>query len=815
MQASEIQSELEAIKRILERKAEDIQQQALLKDLDARRTDWERRSALFVPLKQRLERGGKTLELGEDYEAIKELRGLREKYKIKQASLRDEMATARTDLHNAEEALNLIEGEYRQKLADQTKLLNTIQKVKLLDEQLTDRQEAVIQAHKEHDESEQQLKECNSQVEKEQIELEKVELALRETRKFLQLHAIDEKLQAGLTGIQKCYGMYEQAEEKRVSLKASWAKSIERRQQAQSVLNDRTALFSDVSHRFAVLEKNFAKARTFFESTLKGKSISEWREICDKNTKRLAELDELYKKFQEVKALEDRLKDLQDAKLRIQQETRNINLRDVEQSGKLHELQKETEKLEKRAALLTKIQDLEAVRELLQDGIPCPLCGSLSHPYTAGINIPDPEEVHKQLQDTRNLLNKLKEELTNSQTRAGQLNEEISTIGHDETELRKKISELNTEISSKISLFGLRLGTGIQPFDEIDRVRQRTRDTLQLARNAVNTAEAAERDMKAANDELDKIIETRGEITRFHQEALFALQTAKSEEEQLANEVKTQYEILNSLKRELISQIMPYGYKNLPDKNPEKIVEVLEKRMNDWQGNSERSNELEHELSAANTRMANLKKHRESLRIKREELLSRVKAVEAERDSVQQQRIVLFESRKPDDEASRMAKDVEELRARLNERREQKNELTQKLDNILTAIHGLETEMAKGREDLQRYEINFGKKLLNLGFRNEDDYTASCLTTDERRDLQNRLRELTQEDLDLNAERENVRAKILELQSNTKNFNNDALIKRIKTISKSLRESSNVQVSPELIAAIKNLMLTCALPEVL
>ena len=70
MNEHEIQSELEAIKRILESKANEIQQQTLLKDLDARRTDWERRWALFVPSKQRLERGGKTLELGENYEAI-------------------------------------------------------------------------------------------------------------------------------------------------------------------------------------------------------------------------------------------------------------------------------------------------------------------------------------------------------------------------------------------------------------------------------------------------------------------------------------------------------------------------------------------------------------------------------------------------------------------------------------------------------------------------------------------------------------------------------------------------------------------------
>ena len=183
------------LKRILEHKTEENKLQVLLKDLDAQRTDWERRSALFVPSKQRLEKGGKTLELGEDYEIIKDLRAVREKNKIRQSSLKDEITNIRTDLHNADEALNLIESEYRINLSEQSKLENTIQKVKILDEQIQDRQEAAIQVRGEYEEANKQYKECSLTVEKEQIELEKIELSLRETRKFLQIHSTDEKLQ--------------------------------------------------------------------------------------------------------------------------------------------------------------------------------------------------------------------------------------------------------------------------------------------------------------------------------------------------------------------------------------------------------------------------------------------------------------------------------------------------------------------------------------------------------------------------------------------------------------------------------------------
>ncbi len=773
---------LAKILRELDLIAKSLEQISNLKDIDERRKELERQQALFVPLKQRLERGGKALELGEDYESIKDLRKLREQNRMKQSSLREELAAIRNDLKNSEEALTISEIEYRNKLSEQTQLNNTILKVRELDRKISELHDVSVQIRDQFEESERNLRDATIEVEKKQIALERTALELRDARKFLQVHAYDEKLKTALDAIKKCYELYDEAERKRLAVKSSWDNAILKKQQDQGILKDRTSLLNDVIHKYAIIEKNYVKANAFYENSLKGKSLAEWREICERNIAKLNDLDELYKTFQSEKILHEKLNNLHAQKLQMHQETRNLNLQDIEQTSKINEYRQEVAKLERRVKLLHSIQDLDAVRELLEDNMACPLCGSMTHPYTSGAKIPDPNEVQNQLIQAQNALENLRKELSERQEKTGRINNDISSLARNESELKNLLSDLNSKISAKVADLGLRIGTGISPFEEIDRVRQITRDQLQLARNAAETIETAQRDLKAATDDFEKIKQSREELTQFSQEATFLVQNDKTEEARLENESKSQEEITASLKRELISQLMPYGYKSLPEREPQKVLTELDLRLSAWLDGAKKRTDLEHELSIIQNEINALKKDRDNSKLRREALLSQLKASEADRETLQQQRVITFASRDPESELDKMNRSVTFLRAQLDERNTSKNSHALKLSQIQDSIHALETEMATGREQLQLLEVKFSKKMLKLGFKSEDDYVSSCLTSEERRDLQNKLKELTQTDIELAAEYENTRAKLLELQSNlTTNFsfNSDELAERV------------------------------------
>ena len=741
---------------------EELKQKII--ELDKRRADWEKNMALFEPLRKKLERGRSVLELGDDFNNLKALRARREQHKLDQINLRENIMTAKAEAQSAEESFAIAESALRDKLAAQSKLIELANKAQELDKNLIERQDEAERIRASLNEVEIKFKEREALVSGATLDVEKLTIALRESRKYLQANYSDESLINTLPGIKKCFELFNHAQDKLNNANLAYENAIKRKQNAQSALNDRQSMFADVEHRFSIVEKNYEQARALFESALKGKSISDWQRECERLNNKLEQLEELAKQFINEHGLQIKLKNIQEDRLRLQQESRSLNLKDIEQTGKLSGLDSEVKKLEKRVALLQKIEDLDLIRELLDDGEPCPLCGAMTHPYLSGVVIPDSQETRRQLEEAQNKLKELQDALSMRKSRLDVLSGEINSAGESEKELRRELNILTENITLNAPALGLKFGAGVPPLEELDRVKQRTRDSLQMAKNNLDAAEAAQRNLKNAEYELEKTRENKNELTKFHQEALFNLQGEKTDERHLEEEARSCEEAFNSIRRELVSQLTAYGYKNLPDENPGKIIEALNKRSEDWQSMSKLKDKQERELNAAQNLLNNIKKDLETLKLSRNDIKDRLRAVEAECGSINQQRLVLFESKKPSEEKERMEREVIELKRQLETRRVLKNESLEKFNNYLENMHKLETEMALERESIQKAEIAFGKKLLAAGFKNEDDFVSSSLTADERQALQKRLKDLTQEDLDLNSEREELMAQLIEIQ---------------------------------------------------
>ncbi len=75
----------------------------------------------------------------------------------------------------------------------------------------------------------------------------------------------------------------------------------------------------------------------------------------------------------------------------------------------LREYRREKETLLREMAFIRKIEELEDHRAKLEDGKPCPLCGSVEHPFAEG-NVPVPDEIEQKIESLTRLIDKADEQ---------------------------------------------------------------------------------------------------------------------------------------------------------------------------------------------------------------------------------------------------------------------------------------------------------------------------------------------------------------------------------------------------------------------
>ena len=206
--------------------------------------------------------------------------------------------------------------------------------------------------------------------------------------------------------------------------------------------------------------------------------MEEWREICTVGERRIQEMDRLAANLNREREIQDEVRQLLDRRLRMESERRELGMRDTERTSRIERAEAALRQLEERAEMLRRVDALdEDVRAFLQDGVPCPLCGSLTHPYAGGL-FPDPVAARQQLREAAQELQKLKKEAAACQTQAARLKEKILSTGRDEEELQRELALLNDAITEGVASLGLKLGVGVSPLEELARVRQRTRDQI-------------------------------------------------------------------------------------------------------------------------------------------------------------------------------------------------------------------------------------------------------------------------------------------------------------------------------------------------
>lgn len=274
----------------------------------------------------------------------------------------------------------------------------------------------------------------------------------------------------------------------------------------------------------------------------------------------------------------------------------------------LREYQTEKENLLREKAYLTRIVELEEYRVMLEDGKPCPLCGSNSHPFAEG-NVPEPDATEQKISAISKIIGQAEElsavieKLNEAEKRAAKNvaeAEKLDYAGENNVKACQKglidseegIKKLQDDYSKQVEVISAKLKPlGIEGFVDV---------------NISSLSKTLKERMKAWQDNANKISAIEKEINKIESDI-------KSKEElvkELSASLEKKLERISSLKENFKSQsderYALFGNKN-PDTEEERLNNAIAKAEAKEKLLREEHRELQNNWSNAKTRIASLK----------------------------------------------------------------------------------------------------------------------------------------------------------------------------------------------------------------
>lgn len=199
--------------------------------------------------------------------------------------------------------------------------------------------------------------------------------------------------------------------------------------------------------------KNLSVAKAAREelSSLSAREISDSLDACKDKLERIKSLLALLKERTEIEA-EIRLTSDNEANRKSELDLclRSVSKFELEKNGRY--LRKKELEIELRT--IAKILSFSNERKALKDDVPCPLCGSVYHPYALG-NIPFASDAENELGALEKSISDIESELETLKIRKASLGAEIK-INRDSLEkLQKKKTELDEMIKSVSSEYDM------------------------------------------------------------------------------------------------------------------------------------------------------------------------------------------------------------------------------------------------------------------------------------------------------------------------------------------------------------------------
>ncbi|MBS0875725.1 MULTISPECIES: AAA family ATPase [unclassified Tatumella] len=393
--------------------------------------------------------------------------------------------------------------------------------------------------------------------------------------------------------------------------------------------------------------------------------------------------------------------------------------------------------------LEAKIINLSALRQQLEEGQPCPLCGSSAHPAAEQYSQLQPDENLQQKRRLENLVAELREQGTGCKARLAQAADRGQQLNHDTEKLTGQLAALQTQWQQLTQT--AQLDCDLSDSAALEAYIQAAEHGESQARQRLQQREKAATASQQARDALYQSKEKR----QAHQQQSGLLGQQLDNSRQTATEHQSRSQLAGQQAESLAGQLrtdLSHYQLTLPDDASAAARWFTQQQAlwRDWQENEKQLRDSEPEHIRLTTALDSLQQEINGQQQLLKEAQQLLVLQLSQLTTLRKQRRELFGDQETEQARQTLQQQVQHQQQQTRTLQQQWQQTENQLSQITGQHHQLELQVRQLREQTEHCQQQFSAALQQQGFDSQQAFTDALLDSEQASELRSQLQQREQ-----------------------------------------------------------------------